>query len=287
MKIKLTIYILFIFLPFSIYSQIFKGKIIDSTSKKPISDVNIYNLTKNNLTFSDENGFFNIEAAQLDSLGFSHIAYNFKSDIQKNLRNEIILTIKPIALNEVIIESLNSTSVLLNNDLNNKNLELFGISFTGKYAFKFKNNSEKNIQIKKILIPVKYKKGYINEGKLFIQLYNSENNKISNYPLCQVISITNIETKKKFIEINFDKLIIEQMSNFYIVMTRTLPSDFKIDNMTKFSLNPFIYFKKDNVSDEAFLFMHNSSSDWKSGNELFKNNYSELLIEIYGNELKD
>lgn len=287
MKNKLIIYIFLLSLPFSMYSQIYEGKLIDYNSKKPISDVNIYNLSKNNFTFSDENGYFKIKAEPLDSLQFSHIAYNLKYNVLKNLKNEISLTIKSIVLNEILIENISSKSELLNNDSKNKNQELFGISFTGKYAFKLKNKSENKIQIKRILIPVKYKKGYVNEGKFMIQLYNSENNKISNTPLCDVIYIDNIEKKRKYIDINFDKLIIEQLSNFYIVITRTLPSDFKIDKMTKFSLNPFIYFNKDKLTNEAFFFMHNSSSSWKSGNELFQNNYSELLVEIYGNELLD
>jgi len=287
MKTKFIIYTLLFCLPFSIHSQIFEGNLIDSTTKKPIPDVNIYNLSKNNFTFSDENGYFKIIAEPLDSLQFSHIAYTFKSDVIKNLQNKISLTIKSIILNEVLIESLNSANELLNNDSENKNQELFGISFTGKYAFKLKNRLENKIQIKRILIPVKYKKGYINDGKLIIQLYNSENSEISNYPLCEVINIENFDIKKKYIEINFDKLIIEGMSNFYIVMTRVLPPNFKIDNLTSFSLNPFIYFNKNNSINEAFLFMHNSSSHWKSGNELFKNNYSELLIKVYGRKLQD
>lgn len=101
----LTILSLLLLTYFQILSQT-KGIIIDKTTHKPISFVNIYTVTNGKVfgTTSNENGKFEV-GFPYHSLVFSHINY-LKAEIEKNnLLDFVFLTPKEILLGEVVINN--------------------------------------------------------------------------------------------------------------------------------------------------------------------------------------
>jgi hypothetical protein len=109
--LKLKI-IIFLFFPISIISQNIKGKVYDNTST--VKGATIYNLTKNQINYTDENGSFEVQVSINDSLLFYSLFHHKKSIIinKSHYKNILVIELKK-AINEL-------DEVLLSNELEPK-----------------------------------------------------------------------------------------------------------------------------------------------------------------------
>ena len=93
---------------------VLKGKILDSTTKKPVEMVNIYLLHNPTVgTVANEDGQFLLNMKKPDTVVFSHISYNtyfFKPSL-KDTDDYIFLVRRPENLKEVVIEANNQEEI--------------------------------------------------------------------------------------------------------------------------------------------------------------------------------
>lgn len=92
----------------------FSGKIYDGINFYPIEGANIYNATRKNFVFSDEEGNFNIACHLHDTLIISKSIYRqlivvLDEELMKKKREDFLLYYKAILLKEVSVISLNPT----------------------------------------------------------------------------------------------------------------------------------------------------------------------------------
>ena len=100
----MKIYILLIFVFAFSKTQSQNIIVVDSTNHQPIPFVNVY-FSKNNGTFTNENGVFNLNNRKQDTIKFSHISYNEYEIIASNIRDTIILSPNSIILKEVLVSN--------------------------------------------------------------------------------------------------------------------------------------------------------------------------------------
>ncbi|MBP5662999.1 MAG: hypothetical protein J6X16_01855 [Bacteroidales bacterium] len=92
----------------------FSGKIYDGINFYPIEGANIYNATRKNFVFSDEDGNFSIACHLHDTLIISKSIYRqlivvLDEDLMKKKKEDFLLYYKAILLKEVSVISLNPT----------------------------------------------------------------------------------------------------------------------------------------------------------------------------------
>lgn len=92
----------------------FSGKIYDGINFFPIEGVNIYNATRKNFVFSDEEGNFSINCKLHDTLIISKSIYRqlivvLDEELMRKKREDFLLYYKAILLKEVSVISLNPT----------------------------------------------------------------------------------------------------------------------------------------------------------------------------------
>ncbi len=97
---KNYIYVLFLVMFNDLYCQ--NIVVIDSISQKPIPFVNIQ-FNKNTGTYTNENGFFEVNKKSKDTLRLTHIAYKTYEIKVSEVKNTIILSPNTILLKEVKI----------------------------------------------------------------------------------------------------------------------------------------------------------------------------------------
>ncbi len=92
----------------------FVGKVYDGINFYPIEGANIYNVSKKNFVFSDEQGNFTINCKLNDTLVISKSIYRqlivvMSEDLMSKGREDFLLYYKAILLKEVSVISLNPT----------------------------------------------------------------------------------------------------------------------------------------------------------------------------------
>lgn len=92
----------------------FSGKIYDGINFFPIEGANIYNATRKNFVFSDEEGNFSINCKLHDTLIISKSIYRqlivvLDEELMRKKREDFLLYYKAILLKEVSVISLNPT----------------------------------------------------------------------------------------------------------------------------------------------------------------------------------
>lgn len=100
-----------------VLTQLFKGRVIDVQTQKPIEGTHIVNMTSFHGTTSNSSGFFTIEAAPGDSLYISNIAYATEgvavtAAMFKREYTNIYMVSKAYELGEVTIRSHYLTGLL-------------------------------------------------------------------------------------------------------------------------------------------------------------------------------
>lgn len=107
---KLILLCLFLNSFYSVYAQTCSIQILDGLTKNSLSDVTIFNKSQNILTYSDINGFAIIKADNKDSILVSNLGYEDTLIIASDLNKTIVVTLRPIILEDIIIKASHTTN---------------------------------------------------------------------------------------------------------------------------------------------------------------------------------
>lgn len=120
MKSLIFVLLIIFAIPYNTYSQTLKGKVTDE-SKKPVSNINILNISNGIHTHSDEEGLFSFDRFSLgDTLLFSIYDYLVLKKVIKNGNEflEIELEKKSITLEEFVVNpKINAINVITDIDI--------------------------------------------------------------------------------------------------------------------------------------------------------------------------
>ena len=238
MHLKPTLLISLLFVTGSLFSQKLKGTIYAEELKAEY--VIISNITRDVDTYTNENGYFEIEAQANDSISFSSSFYETKTIVVKEdfFAEEIIIELKQRvnSLDEVIISDLNF--------------------FEEEYNLKFKNqlayDTDKNMQayeqpsnglvdfrkifkrVKKLLTKKKKKpsnqQGYVTFMDL--NLLFSREDFLNNKPLIEILDITKekVPLFKDYCREKIDKELLDSKNEFLLIdRFFTLLSEFEMN----------------------------------------------------------
>jgi len=160
---KYIIVIILLVLPLYSYSQeIFKGRVLDSLSKKPLYLINVSYIKKDIGTYTDAEGFFEIKKDTTDYLFISSVGYKEKKiSVNKYNNVPIFLSEKIEELEEVLISNKRiryseTKKVGLKQKLKLRKSLPFGYEFSNLII----NPYKKNGVIKTVIIDLNKSKKY-------------------------------------------------------------------------------------------------------------------------------
>lgn len=250
---KVLFYILLSYSGIKLNAQSFSGYLFDNENL-PIAYASILNMRNENFTFSNKNGVFEIVAKRMDTLEIRHISFYSKKYIVTSFnRDTIFLAEKNLLLEEIIVASKTNTFTIGDN-IKKKNI--LGLAINKEYAYLFSNPLDKSIKLKKIIIPVRFKKGYSNKGVFQFQFFKQDiSNMISDVPMSQSYEIP-INKIRKEIVIEFEEnIIVTNKTDFFLVMKRAISEEiFNPKNPKNLSVNPFIFFEESHNNIDSIFF---------------------------------
>jgi hypothetical protein len=131
---KILFFLLFALSSLFVCSQTkINGRVFDKEPQKPVSGVIIYSGEYRNITMSDEDGNYYLEANAGDTVHFTHLAYKpVSSDADILIKNpDVYLTPYIVELNEVVVSPIQVESFLKKafNNLLNRYLKNESISY--------------------------------------------------------------------------------------------------------------------------------------------------------------
>ena len=238
-------------------AQSFSGYIFDKKGES-ISYASILNIRNEKFTFSNENGFFKIPVNELDTIEISHLSFETRRHIVKNiLEDTIYLHNKSILLDEVKIlpKTEKPTKVItIGKEIKKKNT--FGLAINREYAYRISNLFDKPIKLESMTIPVRFKKNISVKGVFQLQLFEQGiDGMITNIPLSKLYEIPINEIGKKIYLKFIENIVVSNKNNFYIVMKRAISGTiFNSKNPKLLSVNPYIFFEKNHNNVDSIFF---------------------------------
>ena len=190
--------------------------VVDSTNHKPIPFVNVY-FSKNNGTFTNENGVFNLNNRKQDTIKFSHISYNEYEIIASNIRDTIILSPNSIILKEVLVSNGKKISKYIDFPKKNSSYSSFPVNSKSEIiTLVIPNSNNINSFISKLDFKFEKKKGNDNalniKTALRVNIYSSKNKKIKSRIYSSEVFVIDA-TKKDKIEVDLSENYVEMEKN--------------------------------------------------------------------------
>jgi hypothetical protein len=211
---KKYILLILIFLFSKVQSQ--NITVIDSTNHKPITFVNVY-FSKNNGTYTNENGVFNLNNRINDTIKLTHISYNDFEIIASNIKDTIILSPNSIILKEILVNNGKKISKYIDFPKKNSSYSSFPvISKSEIVTLVIPNKDNIDSFISKLDFKFEKKKSNDNalntKTALRVNIYSSKNKKIKTKIYSSDVFIIDA-TKKDKIEVDLDENYIELEKN--------------------------------------------------------------------------
>ncbi len=190
--------------------------VVDSTNHQPIPFVNVY-FSKNNGTFTNENGVFNLNNRKQDTIKFSHISYNEYEIIASNIRDTIILSPNSIILKEVLVSNGKKISKYIDFPKKNSSYSSFPVNSKSEIiTLVIPNSNNINSFISKLDFKFEKKKGNDNalniKTALRVNIYSSKNKKIKSRIYSSEVFVIDA-TKKDKIEVDLSENYVEMEKN--------------------------------------------------------------------------
>lgn len=212
----MKIYILLIFVFAFSKTQSQNIIVVDSTNHQPIPFVNVY-FSKNNGTFTNENGVFNLNNRKQDTIKFSHISYNEYEIIASNIRDTIILSPNSIILKEVLVSNGKKISKYIDFPKKNSSYSSFPVNSKSEIiTLVIPNSNNINSFISKLDFKFEKKKGNDNalniKTALRVNIYSSKNKKIKSKIYSSEVFVIDA-TKKDKIEVDLSENYVEMEKN--------------------------------------------------------------------------
>lgn len=229
-------------------SQTFNGLIkYDDNLHLPVEYASLLNKNNFNYSYTDSLGNFSINAKINDTIEISHVnSFKYKYIVKKYC-DTILIPNKNFILKEAIV------TAKTNRNIDFEDSQFYGLSTLNSYAVKINfNYNLKERTIKKISIPIKFKKKFNNLGKLKIQIVNNLHDNPFFEPI--IISINEIKNNNEIIIDLSDEQSNVLKNDFFILFDRIIENrTFKKNE--SLSVNPFFMYKE--TLDESNLFIKN------------------------------
>jgi hypothetical protein len=211
---KYHIIILFTFFFNNLFSQ--KIIVVDSVNKKPIAFVTVQ-FDKENGTYTDENGTFELNKTAKDTIKLSHISFDEVVLRTKDIKDTIIMSPNAIIIKEVTITNGKESIKYIDFPKKKSSYGSFPVFAKSEIISLVIPNSENSSStIKKINFNFsKNKSNPQNEGirtAFRVNIYNSKNKKVKERVFSSETYIINT-TKKDKIEIDLTNELIEFQSD--------------------------------------------------------------------------
>ncbi|RTL10620.1 MAG: carboxypeptidase-like regulatory domain-containing protein [Flavobacteriaceae bacterium] len=207
---KTRIIIILIFL--CQFSQSQNVIVVDSLTNKPIPFVNIY-LSNNNGTFTNENGYFELNRKLKDSIKFSHLGYSELTVLASDIKDTIVLSPNAVILKEVNIT--NGKKIIKYIDFPKKKSHYGSFPVISKseiITFLIPSNENSDSFISNLNFKFEKKKYMENQSNLRtafrINIYNSLDEKIDNKIFSSETFIVDA-TKKESIDVDLNDYNIQ------------------------------------------------------------------------------
>ena len=134
-----------------------------------------------------------------------------------NELDHIILTSRTINLEQVSVTPSKKNRISYIH-LTNKKKSQLGLAMNSDYGVLIKNNFNVDVIIKRILIPVKFRDNFSNQGHLQVQLFKEESNKVTSIPLSELYTVEIDKKKPNFFNTPCDDVIISKNTKFFAVL---------------------------------------------------------------------
>jgi hypothetical protein len=212
-------YLYYLLFAFSITSQSQSILVLDSLNHKPISFVNI-KINKNSGTYTNENGYFEINKDSKDTLVLSHISYDNYQVKVSEIKDTIIMTPNAILLKEVKIANGKQQVKFIDFPNKNSNFGSWPVSSMSEIVSLIIPNKENEYSnIKKLefsLVKRKFKELPGNFSTAFrVNIYSSINGEIGDKIYSSsVIMINPFINKKIHIDLNTENIEFDKNGIF-------------------------------------------------------------------------
>ncbi|PTB96078.1 hypothetical protein C9994_09000 [Marivirga lumbricoides] len=218
-----------------------KGKIIDD-ELSPVQFASILNISTQEFTFTNSNGYFKLECQKGDTLEISHLSYHSKQIIIETHPIEVSLDAKIQILDEVVVSGKPKEEILLKQKIKKK--AQFGLAMNSDYIFEIENSSSNVLKLKSINIPINFRKEYLDEGYLILAIGKSKKNILNASESSSLLKFQVAELigeKEILAKIENNNIYLDPGQNMFIFMKRVV-SDKVFSNKGKsLSVNPFIF----------------------------------------------
>jgi hypothetical protein len=211
---KKNIFILFILLSFNLYSQ--KIIVVDSVNKKPLSFATIQ-FNKGSGTYTDENGYFELNRKISDTLKLSQMSYADLVLITSEITDTIFMSPNAIIIKEIIVT--NGKQVTKHIDIPKKKASFGSFPLFSKseiISLVMPSSENSNLKIQKINF--NFSKSIYNQQNdnirtaFRVNIYDVKNKKIKDKIFSSETYIINTNQKDK-IEIDLTNELISFLPN--------------------------------------------------------------------------
>ncbi len=233
-RMKNPIYLLFLLFLNNMQSQ--SIIVIDSLNHKPIPFVNIQ-FNKNNGTYTNENGVFEVNRNTKDTLRLSHISYTDYEVKASDVKDTIILSPNAILLTEVKITNGKKTIKYVDFPRKNSSFGSFPVISKSEIITLITPNIENAYStITKLDFKFEKKKYEENNNNIKtafrVNIYDSKKEKIKNKIYSSEVFIIDA-TKKEKIEIDLNNEYIELSNNGLFIGIEVIGDIDQNGNITK------------------------------------------------------
>lgn len=241
----------------TVLSQSLSGLVTDSEGN-PVAYASVRNLNRQVFVYSGTHGRFALQGELGDSLTISHISYQNTKQLASQASLNFVLQPEMNYLKEVSLKPIDSNTLSVTSDF--KKFVQYGTNILNDHLFKIHQRFSSDYFLKSIEIPIKFRRGFFNEGSFMIQLFKEDRNadSLAFLPLGEVqyISVRSLK-KQKYMRVSFDKMLIGKEDTLYVFLKRVVSGkDLNLKHVDS-SCNPFIYISKEQVEEGSNSFTRN------------------------------
>ena len=282
---KRSIFIIFLFFQIpQLQSQ--NVIVIDSVNHQPIPFVNIQ-FSKNSGTYTNENGFFEVNKKSNDTIRLTHISYNDFEIFAFDIRDTIVLSPNAILLKEVTIAKGKKTIKFIDFPRKKSNFSSWPVNSKSELVtFVVPNNEIADAAITKLDFKFEKKKfeenAYNLKTAFRINIYSSKNKEIKNKMFSSEVFIIDTSNKDQ-IEIDMSNEYIELSKNGIFIGVEVIGNIDEAGNISdeKSSVRPILTGNtiKDYSTTTYLKYTFKKRNDLKPINDIIEKTSQHIINE--------
>lgn len=264
---------------FLLAQDVFSSTLKDATTKEILDQASVVNLKSRAYTFANERGLFTIKAMPVDTLYIERLGYVPLKIVARDLKEVTYMSTDLTTLDMITLEVKKPIEL----GDNQRDSDVMGLSYLGSYGFKV--YVKEHAIVEELVIPIKMKAGGGKLGTITFQPYSVINGHELGLPLASPIIISNIETLRKNISLNFNDFRAPDQQ-FYLIINRFLPENQVQDDTESFSLNPYLKFAATGTEWD-YIYKYVGETKWISSKPFYKTTRPKLTVQVLGRVLEE